>query len=349
MNVSARRRFIAEWEAQAGVLLAWPHARTDWAPHLAAAQRTYLAIIRQITRFENVLLVGPEVDEPREALRAAGVPAERVCIQAVPTNDTWARDYGPITAIEDQQLVLVDFTFRGWGGKYAAELDNRVNRRLHAAGAFGATPLDTADFELEGGSIETDGHGTLLTTATCLLNPNRGEGRTRAGVEDVLRRTLGIHRTLWIESGHLEGDDTDAHVDTLARLGPDDTILYVTCPDSSDPHFESLRELERELRGFRTAEGSPYRLVPLPWPEARVDEEGRRLPATYANYLVINGAVLVPTYGDAPADAKALTAVGKVFPDREMVGVDCSTLILQHGSLHCVTMQLPKGTLPWSG
>ena len=235
--------------------------------------------------------------------------------------------------------VLLDFTFNGWGGKFAAEKDNAVSRKLHACGAFGTTPLRTVDLVLEGGSIESDGQGTLLTTTECLLNPNRNPHLSKEQIEEQLKSELGVSTILWLEHGYLAGDDTDAHIDTLARLCPDQTIVYVACDDPTDEHFAPLKAMERELEQF-----AGYRLLPLPWPGAKYDAEGHRLPATYANYLVINGAVLVPTYND-PADLQALEVVGKAFPDREIIGIDCSTLILQHGSLHCITMQIPEGVV----
>jgi agmatine deiminase len=256
------------------------------------------------------------------------------------SNDTWARDFGPITICENGKPVLLDFTFTGWGGKFDAGLDNQITAKLHAAGAFGKTPLRTVDLILEGGSIESDGEGTLLTTAECLLNPNRNAHLDKQQVEVLLSKELGFENFHWLENGWLAGDDTDAHIDTLARLCPDSTILYVRCDDPGDEHFPALRNMEDELQKL-----PDYRLLPLPWPKAKFDDEGNRLPATYANFLIINGAVLVPTYNDPENDAVALATVKKAFPDCKIIGIDCSALILQHGSLHCVTMQIPKGVL----
>lgn len=314
------RRLPAEWESQDAILLVWPHERSDWSPVLAEARHTVQEIIEAIERFQSVILIRPDAWD-------------------VPTNDTWARDFGPITIEEDGKPVLLDFTFTGWGGKFAAEKDNAVSRKLHAAGAFGATPLRTVDLVLEGGSIESDGQGTLLTTTECLLNPNRNPHLSKEQIEDRLKAELGVSTILWLEHGYLAGDDTDAHIDTLARLCPDKTIVYVACDDPVDEHFGTLKAMEQELEQF-----AGYRLLPLPWPGAKYDSEGHRLPATYANYLVINGAVLVPTYSD-PADAQALEVIQEAFADREIIGIDCSTLILQHGSLHCITMQIPEGVI----
>lgn len=337
-------RWPAEWEEQDGVLLAWPHADSDWHPVLDQVEPVYIEIARQISRFERVLIVAPERAAVQEKLQAAGVPLDRTTVFEVPTNDTWARDFGPITVLQNGRPVLLDFGFNGWGLKFAADLDNQITRTLHEVGAFGETPVRTPGLILEGGSIESDGRGTLLTTSECLLNRNRNPHLSREALEAQVGELLGVDHFLWLDSGYLAGDDTDSHVDTLARLCPDDTILYVRCDDPEDEHFEALSRMEGELKELRTRDGKPYRLIPLPWPEPRFDDEGERLPATYANYLVINEAVLVPTYRD-PRDAQALAAVGQAFPGRAILGIDCCPLILQHGSLHCVTMQIPRGVL----
>ena len=339
-------RLPAEWEPQDGVLVAWPHENSDWHPWLAEVEPVFTEIVRQVSRFETALVVVPEQERSRidGLLAAAGTDMARVRLFAIDTNDTWARDFGPITIEVDGRPCLLDFGFNGWGLKFAADRDNLITGRLHASGAFGATPRRVCGLILEGGSIESDGAGTVLTTAECLLNPNRNPHLTKDEIEAALAGTFGADRFLWLTHGWLAGDDTDSHIDTLARLCPDDTLAYVRCDDPDDEHYRELALMEDELRRLTTRAGRPYRLIPLPWPGAKVDA-GERLPATYANFLVVNGAVLVPTYRD-PRDGEALAAVATAFPDREVVGIDCLPLILQHGSLHCVTMQLPKGTLP---
>ena len=337
------RRLPAEWEPQDGVLLAWPHEGSDWRPYLDAVEPVFVEIVRQLSRFELAVIAAPDPDLVREQLEKVGARMERVRIYRVETNDTWARDFGPITVLDEGSAQLLNFGFNGWGLKFASDLDNRINRRLQALAAWGA-PLETVGLILEGGSIESDGCGTLLTTEECLLNDNRNPHLTREELEEEMHGLFGSDRFLWLANGYLAGDDTDSHVDTLARLCPNDTIAYVSCDDPLDEHYPALQAMESEIAAFRTREGHPYRMIPLPWPAARFDEEGTRLPATYANFLVINGAVLVPTYQDA-RDAAALDAISVAFPGREIIGVDCLPLILQHGSLHCVTMQLPKGTL----
>ena len=340
------RRLPAEWERQDAVLLAWPDEKTDWAADLDAVRCAYTEIIRAAARFEPVVLVARRPDEAEEWLAAARMPTGRVRAHQANYNDTWTRDYGPITVLDDDKPVLLDFAFNGWGLKFPAFDDNHLTRRLKAAGAFGSAPLRTVGLVLEGGAIESDGHGTLLTTSRCLLQANRNPHLTRDEIERALTDELGAARVLWLEHGYLAGDDTDSHVDTLARLCPDDTIAYTSCDDPADEHYEELSAMADELRAFRTADGKPYRLAPLPWPDAQFDGQGNRLPATYANFLIVNGGVLVPTYGDPARDEAAIAAIGSALPGRTVLGVDCRPLIRQHGSLHCVTMQLPKGVLP---
>jgi len=326
-------------------MLAWPHAGTDWAPCLPQVEATYAAFVTAIARFEPVLILADDPARVRRCLDGLADP-DRVRLIPGPYNDTWTRDYGPLTVYRDGHPLLLDFQFTGWGGRYDAAHDNAVTHRLCAGGHFGDTPCESVAFALEGGSIESDGQGTILTTASCLLNANRRDAATgRGDVEAVLRRTLGAERVLWLEHGALEGDDTDAHVDILARFAPDDVLLHLHCPDPLDPHYHPLQRMEAELRAFRTPGGQPYRLCPLPWPAPRHDTKGHRLPAGYANFLVINGAVLVPVFGD-PADTAAMEVIGRAFPGRETVGIEASTLILQHGALHCAAMQIPKGVCP---
>lgn len=338
------RRLAAEWESQDAVLLCWPHKDTDWAPYLEQVESVFLDIIAAITRFERVILVALNTDEAERKCRTRGIPPDTLNICRAPSNDTWARDFGPITIFDNGQPVLLDFQFNGWGGKFEASLDNQITGILHQQGFFGKSERRSMNMILEGGSIESDGEGTLLTTAQCLLHPNRNPACTKDRIETVLSDTLGVSSFLWLKHGYLAGDDTDSHIDTLARLCPGHAIAYVRCDDPMDEHFNEFHRMEQELRSLSTPNGSPYRLIPLPWPCAQYDDEGHRLPATYANYLIINGAVLVPVYNDLH-DAEALRVLENIFPGREIIGIDCSVLIRQHGSLHCLTMQLPQGAL----
>ncbi|MCR5471282.1 MAG: agmatine deiminase family protein [Prevotella sp.] len=311
-------RLPAEWEPQWGVQLTWPHAGTDWAPMLEEITATYKEMACEIEKREELLIVGE------------------------PSNDTWARDHGFITLVDDEgHARLLDFCFNGWGEKFAAELDNAINRRLYDEGKLKGEYVDCLDFVLEGGSIESDGKGTVFTTTGCLLAPHRNQPLSKEQIEERLKRELHAERILWIDYGNLTGDDTDGHIDTLVRICPKDTLLYMGCDDPDDEQYEDLRLMEEQLKTFRTLEGKPYRLMKLPMPRPIIFD-GERLPATYANFLVVNGAVLCPTYAQPDLDAEALRVIGQAFPDREIVGIDCRSIIKQHGSLHCCTMQYPK-------
>ena len=337
------RRLPAEWEPQGAVLLTWPHPASDWAPILDRVEPVYDTLVKAVAAREPAVVVCADPTHAahvRTRLERCGADLARVTLPTVPTNDTWVRDYGPITVLEDGRPLLLDFGFDGWGGKFEARLDDAVPQRLHAGRALGTTPLATVAWVLEGGSIESDGAGTILTTRQCLM-ARAGPGASVADVAASLAHHLGAARVLWLAHGELEGDDTDGHVDTLARFCDRSTIAYVRCDDPSDSHHPGLAAMEAELLALRTAEGAPYRLVPLPWPGARYGLAGERLPLTYANFLVVNRAVLVPTYDD-PADARALAVIGAAFPGREAVPVPSLPLVLQHGSLHCATMQIPR-------
>jgi len=337
-------RLPAEWEPQDAVLLAWPHADSDWQPVLEEISAVYLELVRIISCYQQLVIISPQPEEVQLQLIKHGITTPGIRIERVSTNDTWIRDFGPLTVLHNERPRLLDFGFNGWGNKFPAARDNRATAQLHAAGVFGTTPLDTVDLILEGGSIESDGKGTLLTTTKCLLNPNRNPHLDKQQLEKILQQKLGAKQILWLKHGYLAGDDTDAHIDTLARLCPHETICYVRCTVQKDEHYQELQRMEEELKALKTAAGEPFNLVPLPWPKACYDDQGERLPATYANYLVINRAVLVPTYKD-PADQAALTAVSGAYPDRDIIGVDCRAVIRQHGSLHCISMQLPRGVL----
>ncbi len=338
------KTLLPEWAPQTFVELAWPHAATDWAPCLEEACRCFEAIVRAVVSCgEDVLIVAPDPDAARHRLGEMPLVHYAEC----PTNDTWTRDTGFLTLSNGE---FCDFQFNGWGLKFAACDDNRINARIFTAltglfyGSSDVRPVyrDCLRTVLEGGSIESDGRGTLLTTSSCLLAPNRNGFGSKEEASQMLCSALGAQRVLWLDHGHLEGDDTDGHIDTLARLCPDDTILYIRCDNPADAHYDDLRAMEQQLRSFRTLDGRPYRLLPLPMADVVRDESGQRLPATYANYLVINGAVLLPSYNRPHNDNEAARQLRTAFPSREIISVDCQVLIRQHGSLHCSTMQFPR-------
>ena len=322
-----KRRMPAEWEPQSAVQLTWPHAHTDWAPILPEITAVYEEMAREISKREELLIVTPKSVLPHLSHLTSH-------IFPLDTNDTWARDHGFITVEENGRSLLLDFCFNGWGEKFEATLDNQINRHLFEQGFVKGTYEDHLDFVLEGGSIESDGNGTIFTTECCLMAPHRNQPLTKQEIEERLKQWLGAERIVWLQHGSLIGDDTDGHIDTLVRICPNDTLLYI----GGDDDHPDLYEMEQELQTLRTLKGQPYRLLKLPLPRPIYDE-GERLPATYANYLVINGAVLVPTYAQPDLDAEALRIIGEAFPDREIVGIDCRAVIKQHGSLHCCTMQ----------
>jgi agmatine/peptidylarginine deiminase len=342
--IESTLRLPAEWEPQAAVLIAWPHADTDWAERLDQVETTYVALAAAVTRFQPLIIVVADA-----ALRAhvmaklQGTDANltRIRFIELPYDDTWLRDSGPITLRDGNRFQLTDFRFTGWGGKFGAEQDDALIAGLVDAGVFGSAAHKRIDWALEGGGIESDGAGTILTTWRCLSQ--RHPEQSREEMSAILRDSLHAQRVLWLDYGYLEGDDTDAHIDTLARFAPGGRIVYQACNDAGDAHHDELQRMGEELAALRTADGKPYALYPLPWAKPIVDE-GRRLAASYANYLIVNGAVLVPAYGDA-MDSEAARIIGEAHPGRVVVQVPCRPLIWQNGSLHCITMQLPAGLM----
>lgn len=349
-SLQIKRTLAPEWAVQSGVQLTWPHAGTDWAYMLPEVTECYLHLAFEIATRQTLLIVAPDTEAVRQLIeqRLPKRATDNIRYYPCATNDTWARDHGFLTVMTNDGPELLDFRFNGWGGKFEASLDNAIN----AHSVEGEQPMlhgkyvDCLDFELEGGSIEVDGLGTLLTTSECLLNPNRNAQLDKEHKETLLKERLGVDRVLWLDHGYLAGDDTDSHIDTLARLCPNNVIVYVKCTDPNDEHYTALQAMEQQLQSFTTAQGEPYTLLPLPMANAVYDaENGERLPATYANYLVMNDVVLYPTYAQPENDAEAANTLRRAFPNRDIIGVDCRALIRQHGSLHCVTMQYPKGVI----
>ncbi len=333
----------AEWEEQAFIQLTWPHNKSDWAYMLDEVEQCYINIARHILMHERLIIVTCEADHVTSLLKKADVDCTNLTLVDIDSNDTWSRDHAFITTIDkDGNALLNDFCFNGWGMKFAANLDNRINIKLMDKGVLKGKYVPRLNFVLEGGSIESDGQGTLLTTSDCLLSKNRNDMMTRQEIEQYLKSAFSINKVLWLENGFLEGDDTDSHIDTLARLCPDNTIVYESCDDKNDIHYSALKAMEEELKTFTNNNGEKFNLLPLPLPDAIYDENGERLPATYANFLIINGAVLTPTYNQQEKDREALNLIQKAFPKHKIIGIDCRALIKQHGSLHCVTMQYPK-------
>ncbi len=329
------RRLKAEWERQNAVLMALPNEQTDWVDvGLEQSAGVFRKIAQAIGYSQLVYMLVDDVNEAKKHFCST----HNIVFIKSEFNDTWTRDYGPLSVEENGVNKLLDFKFNGWGGKFEATLDNKVNSFLKAKGFFGGAELESFDIELEGGAVESDGQGTILTTKSCLLNPNRNGGMHQAEAEQMLSSKLGAKRVLWVENSYLAGDDTDGHIDMLARFVAPDTIAYISCEDSSDSHYKSLQELKRELKSFKQADGKSYNLVPLPFTEPKI-RDGNRLPASYANFLISNKALVFPTY-QSPKDQEAHEIFKKLFPTREVIPVPCLKLIEQGGSLHCSTMQI---------
>ena len=337
----------AEWYPQDAIQLTWPHAGTDWQPCLEEITETFLQMAEAITRYEALVIITPDPTAVRQRLRErlSTTALARVLFCECPTNDTWARDHGGITLTdEDGGGVVLDFRFNGWGDKFPASLDNQITRVMTSRGLFRLPMESHDDFVLEGGSIESNGEGTILTTSTCLLAPHRNQPLTRHEIEAQLLHRLHAQRVIWLDHGSLIGDDTDGHIDTIVRFAPCDTLLYVGCDDECDEQYADFQALGQQLRSLRTPDGHPYRLLRLPMPRPVV-VDGERLPATYANFVILNGAVLVPTYDQPALDAEALETISLAFPGLDVIGIDARVVVWQHGSLHCLTMQYPRGTI----
>ncbi len=349
----SNKRLPAEWEPQQALLLTWPHEGGAWGQDIQNIERVFVEIACAVAKTQTVIIGATDAAQQQHILATLNkldVLPENVKTYIAPSNDVWARDHGPITVILDvlpenldvpESLgVLCDFRFTGWGGKYPHQLDDQIPALLAQSGSLEGYAYQSIPFILEGGAIDCDGDGTLLTTEQCLRSAERHSNLTREQIEHHLAQSLGIKRVLWLSDGHLSGDDTDGHIDTLARFLNPTTIAYVTTDDQNSPDFESLKAMEQTLQSFKNNAGDPYQLVKLPLPAPIFDKEGNRLPATYANFLFCNGQVLVPLYRD-PKDQSILETFRHHFPNRMVKGIDCNSAIEQYGSLHCLTMQIP--------
>lgn len=346
-NTDILGRLPAEWEPADCVIVSWPHPATDWAYMLPDITACYVSLIKALSTYARVLIVTPDVASTFSLLDD-NLDFSNIRFAEIPTNDTWARDFGMICTIAaDGTRIINDFKFNGWGLKFASCLDNLITRNIIENGlvADDAVYANRLNFVFEGGAIDTDGQGCVLTTSECLLSPNRNGSSSKEEIERYLLSVLGCQKMLWLDYGFLEGDDTDSHVDTLARFLPGGMIAYTSCDRPDDVHYEALQKMEQQLRSFTDIDGRAFRMVDLPIPEAIFDDEGERLPATYANFLLLCGAVLLPVYGDEKYDALAIEKIKAALPLYDVVTIDCRALIQQHGSLHCATMQVPPGII----
>ena len=346
MNKNTKITFPAEWEKQDAIMLSWPHQNTDWAYMLNEVKACFKNIAKAIVdNDEHLIIIAPNIEEAKTDL--TGVDLSLVNFYEIPTNDTWARDTMAITTYNAGKATINDFKFNGWGLKFAADKDNLITSLLYNnTNLFEKIEYaNHLSFVLEGGSVESDSKGTLLTTSECLLSPNRNGAHSKDEIEEYLKKAFGVNRILWLDYGALAGDDTDSHIDTLARFSDDKTIIYTCTNNEDDIHYNSLQMMKEQIKSFTTEDGHPYRTFEVPLPHPIYDEDGERLPATYANFLIGNGFILVPTYKQPDIDATALAIIQEAFPNHKIIGIDCTSLIKQHGSLHCVTMQFPQNSL----
>ncbi len=334
---SITKIFPAEWETQSFLQFTFPHKKSDWEYLLDEVSACFIKIIQTTAQFEDVLVVCDSINR----VKSLFTTTKNIYFIEEESNDTWTRDHGGITILDNGKACIHDYIFNGWGKKFEAALDNQITKKMFKEGIFENCNLKSFDFVLEGGSVESDGKGTILTTSECLLSKNRNEQHSKKEIETILKQNFGVERILWLNSGYLAGDDTDSHIDTLARFCNESTIIYVGCNTPDDEHFYPLQNMKRELQQFTQPNGTGYNLVELPMPEACFDNEGNRLPATYANFTIINGAVLLPVYG-VPEDKIAVEILQECFPERKIIPLNCRVLIEQHGSLHCITMQYPE-------
>lgn len=335
----------AEWEPHRATWFSWPHNRETWPDELDRVEAALIPAVRALARHETVYL--NVLDDAHErhvrALLDEGWqgPADAVRFVHLPTNDAWIRDHGALFICRDhegrREVAATDWGFNSWGGKYPPwDLDNAVPRRM--ADLLGVRRFE-ADLILEGGSIDTNGQGVLLTTASCLLNPNRNPGRSKAEIEQYLHDYLGIRYVCWLGDG-IVGDDTDGHVDDITRFVAEDTVVTVVETDRGHPNHAPLQENLERLRALTLPNGNPLRLMTLPMP-APVMLKGEVMPASYANFYIGNGVVLLPVFDD-PQDAAARDVLQACFPDREIVPIPCREVIWGLGALHCLTQQVPR-------
>jgi agmatine deiminase len=336
-------RMPAEWAPHRGTWLSWPHKEASWPGKFGPVPGIFTQLVRTLADREEVHInvAGPAMEASvRSLLADAGADIGSVFFHAIPTDDAWCRDHGPIfverSGSGGREQAIVDWGYNAWGGKYPPyDLDDVVPTRI--AEELGL-PVFHPGIVMEGGSIDVNGRGTLLTTEACLLNPNRNPELDRGDIERYLRDFLGVAKILWLGDG-IAGDDTDGHVDDLTRFVDERTVVTAVEDDPSDENYEPLQANLERLRGMSDQDGHPLRVVPLPMPRA-LYHDGQRLPASYANFYIANGVVVVPTY-DPPRDEAALATLGDVFPGREIVGIECTDLVWGLGAFHCVTQQWP--------
>lgn len=315
-------RGFAEWEKQEMIFLSLPHYHTDWNEYLLDIMESYVEFVKTLARYQKVALISPNKEDFNHFFK--NIP--NLSFYEIDTNDTWIRDYGAIDVENFGRVMSYDFVFNAWGNKFESSKDNALNQELFKS--FKGE-LKSVPFILEGGSIDFNGYGTMLTTSICLLNDNRNSSFTKKDFEKKFMELFGIHTIIWLEHGFIKGDDTDSHVDTLARFISRDTIAYSSCEDVDDEHYDELKKMEDELKK------TGFKLISLPIPKP-IFYDGKRLPATYVNFVFVNNALIVPTYLDQN-DESVINKLKNALPNLDIVGVDARVFIRQHGSLHCAS------------
>lgn len=335
-------RMPAEWNAHAATWTSWPSDDSLWEGELEGVRREMAAMVELLARHEDVVINVQDAeaeDDARARLRAFGADMTRVRFHRIPLDDAWFRDNGPIFVVNGAgRVAATAWRFNAWGGKYEHEQDDRAPEAVVATLRMRCFAFP---YVMEGGAVEVNDEGVLLTTRTCLLAPTRNPELSQDDTEALLRAGLGVRHVVWLEEG-LEGDHTDGHVDTIVRFAGDRTIVASVAEDEDDANHEPMQRNLEILRALRTPDDAPYAIVELPLPRERVEYGGKRLPRTYANFYVANGVVIVPTYGD-PNDGPALEILRPLFPDRQVVGSSAQALITGGGAFHCVTQQQPAG------
>lgn len=321
-------RMIAEWEAQAATLLCWPHENTDWAPRLQAIQAEYIQFIAGISQFQNVIILINQHQDWSQIyaqIKATDAVISNLYAIEIKFNDTWIRDFGPISIDTDHGAAWVKFLFDGWGEKYDSHLNNQLVEGLHQHPAFNQITLHKSSLIAEGGNLETDGQATLLSSSTSFDSRSN-----HLPVKHQIESLLGIQHPLWLDCPPLPGDDTDGHIDTLVRFCRPDTLIY----QGGVSHH-----LLTQLETFKQADGRTYQLITLPAADL-IREDNRILPASYANFIFVNDGLIVPAFG-VKQDEIARKRLAEHFPDRTIISQKSRNLIWQNGSLHCASMQLP--------
>ncbi|MBX2840467.1 MAG: agmatine deiminase family protein [Flammeovirgaceae bacterium] len=335
------RRLPAEWENACAIQLTWPHDQSIWEEEFENVISWFKNLAKLISERGKLLLICQNKEEVKFYLK--GYNWENIILIESRTNDIWARDHGGITIFENEQPVILDYIFNGWGLKFSSNFDNQISKKIANSGYFKSNIHRKINFVLEGGAIDSDGKGTILTTSNCLLSVNRNENLSKTEIEDQLKSNFGAKRIHWVDYGFLAGDDTDSHIDMLARFTDEKTIVYTACSNKQDIHYLELKMMENQLKSFKTPEGNSYNLHPL-YLGRCANNKGSRMPSSYTNFLIFNQTVFVPQYG-LKEDQPAIETLRQCFREKEVIGINCLTLITQGGALHCATMQYPEGVL----